>query len=165
MEPWFVAINITVMQLRKAGYSGQQGIDKHFYTKAKEAGKERVALESVAYQYNMFDNLSPDLQEQFLTYSIKDAKRNVETVDQIMSAWEVGNTDKLGKIIPEELQGVSNELYQKIIVERNRNWIPKIKQALTGPQIPMFVVGSGHLVGNDSVISMLKKEGYQIEQM
>jgi hypothetical protein len=32
-----------------------------------------------------------------------------------MSAWEAGNIDKLGKIISEELQGVSTELYQKIL--------------------------------------------------
>lgn len=132
---------------------------------AKEAGKERMALETAAYQFGLFDELSSELQEKFLKYSLQEAKKNLQTVDEMVNAWKEGNAGKLDEIMQGKMEEVSPELYQKILVERNRNWVPQIEQLFESSKIPMIVVGAGHLVGSDSVVSMLKEKGYTIEQL
>jgi uncharacterized protein YbaP (TraB family) len=52
-----------------------------------------------------------------------------------------------------------------LLTQRNLNWVPKIEKILETDQIPMIVVGAAHLVGPDSVVGLLEKKGYKVEQM
>lgn len=165
MEPWLVSITVPVIQLQQAGYSGQSSIDSHFYEKAVKAGKERMAFETAEFQYRLFDNLSPELQEKYLKYSLQEASENLNDFDEMMSAWKTGDAQKLDELIQGSMQEVSGVLYEKLVVERNKNWIPKMEQAMAGSKIPMFVVGAGHLVGPQSVNALLEAKGYRIEQL
>jgi uncharacterized protein len=44
---------------------------------------------------------------------------------------------------------------------RNRKWLPKIIKALStdGPQVT-FIVGIGHIGGDEGLINLLKKQGF-----
>ena len=56
-------------------------------------------------------------------------------------------------------------MYQRLLVERNRNWLPKI-EALFARHGPAFVVvGAAHLVGPDGLLAMLRGQGLHVEQM
>ena len=57
----------------------------------------------------------------------------------------------------------SPEIYKVLFVERNRRWMPKIEACLEGARC-MIVVGAGHLVGADGLISLLRARGYTLEQ-
>ena len=56
-------------------------------------------------------------------------------------------------------------MYQRLLVDRNRNWLPKIEALFTRPGRTFVVVGAAHLVGPDGLLQMLKARGYTIEQM
>ncbi len=52
---------------------------------------------------------------------------------------------------------------QKTLLDnRNKNWIPKMKQAMEGQSV-FFAVGAAHLAGKKGVIRLLKKEGYTLK--
>jgi uncharacterized protein YbaP (TraB family) len=55
-------------------------------------------------------------------------------------------------------------VYQRIVVERNRRWLPEIEKLIHDGSGAMLVVGAAHLVGQDGVIEMLKAKGYRVEQ-
>jgi uncharacterized protein YbaP (TraB family) len=55
--------------------------------------------------------------------------------------------------------GRDPDLYQSLIAARNRKWVPKIEALLDQDQDYLVIVGTGHLVGRDSVIDLLKKDG------
>jgi hypothetical protein len=55
-------------------------------------------------------------------------------------------------------------LYQRLLVERNRNWIPKIEALFARPRPAFVVVGAAHLVGPDGLIALLRAKGYTVEQ-
>ncbi len=42
---------------------------------------------------------------------------------------------------------------------RNRKWLPKIEALLNDDKNYLVIVGTGHLVGQGSVIDLLKKDG------
>ncbi len=50
-------------------------------------------------------------------------------------------------------------LYQSVLVARNRKWVPKIEALLNDDRNYLVIVGTGHLVGEGSVIDLLKKDG------
>jgi hypothetical protein len=56
-------------------------------------------------------------------------------------------------------------MQQALIRQRNANWSKWIEQRMAQPGAVMIAVGAGHLAGKDSVIEMLKKDGYKIRRL
>jgi hypothetical protein len=56
-------------------------------------------------------------------------------------------------------------VHQKIIVDRNRRWLPEIERMIEQGESTLVVVGAAHLVGKEGVIELLKARGYTLEQM
>ncbi|MFB6230888.1 MAG: TraB/GumN family protein [Salinibacter sp.] len=164
MEPWVMSMVVPATQMKNAGYSGKSGIDRHFFTKAKKAGKKRVALETPAEQFKFFDQFSPDRQEAYLHYSLQKADRTVQMIDDMAAAWQQGDADELETLVQDEMQTNFPNLYQALIVERNQNWMPRITDLLAGEQRPMIVVGAGHVVGEDGLVAMLREKGCTVQQ-
>ena len=61
----------------------------------------------------------------------------------------------------EQQQALSTWLKQDLIVARNRNWLPKIKQE-SARQRTLFAVGSMHLAGSNGLIALLRRDGYTV---
>ena len=55
-------------------------------------------------------------------------------------------------------------MYQRLLVERNRNWLPQIEALFARPRPAFVVVGAAHLVGPDGLIAMLKAKGARVDQ-
>jgi len=58
-------------------------------------------------------------------------------------------------------------LYAALNTNRNKAWLPQIKSFLDDNQQDdaLVVVGSMHLLGNDGVVQLLKKEGYKVKRL
>jgi uncharacterized protein len=56
------------------------------------------------------------------------------------------------------------QLYQRLLVERNKNWLPKLEALFARKSAAFVVVGAAHLVGPDGLVAMLKAKGYAVEQ-
>jgi len=46
-----------------------------------------------------------------------------------------------------------------VLVARNRKWVPKIEALLNEDRNYLVIVGTAHLVGQGSVLDLLKKDG------
>ncbi|MBQ2196784.1 MAG: TraB/GumN family protein [Prevotella sp.] len=55
----------------------------------------------------------------------------------------------------------SNDIHKEIIYDRNVAWIPVIKQNIA-EHPSMIAVGCRHLLGSESLIALLRREGYTI---
>ncbi|HEX4346566.1 MAG TPA: TraB/GumN family protein, partial [Vicinamibacterales bacterium] len=55
-------------------------------------------------------------------------------------------------------------MYQRLLVARNSNWLPKIEALFLRPRPSLVVVGAAHLIGPDGLLQSLKTRGYTIEQ-
>ena len=90
MKPWLVAVTLMAPTLQSAGFKPELGIDRHFFDRAKEKGLKRQALETLAYQLDRFDQMSPKLQEELLKATIADLDTQVTGVKDMVRAWSVG---------------------------------------------------------------------------
>jgi uncharacterized protein YbaP (TraB family) len=107
--------------------------------------------------------MSPKLQEDLLKTTMEDLDSEVSGVKEMAQAWSFGNVAEMEKTNIKALQE-SPELYQRLLVERNHNWIPRVESCLQGNSGCFVVVGAAHLVGPDGLPSLLAKKGYTVTQ-
>jgi uncharacterized protein len=163
MKPWLVMLTIAALEAQKAGLDPNLGLDKHFYDRAKAAGKTVVGLETAESQIDRLDKMSATLQEQLLRSSLSEAETARNSLKTIVRAWQRGESAALEKTLLSDFTQYP-AAYQSLIVERNQNWIPQIDACLARPKPCLVVVGAAHLVGPDGLLTLLQRKGYRIEQ-
>jgi uncharacterized protein YbaP (TraB family) len=163
MKPWLVAVTLMAPTLQSAGFKPELGIDRHFFDRAKEKGLNRKALETLAYQLDRFDQMSPKLQEELLKATIADLDTQVTGVKEMVRAWSSGDVGTVEKLTLTAFLE-SPELYQRLLLERNQNWLPHVESCLTENAGCFVVVGAAHLVGKDGMPALLAKKGYKVTQ-
>jgi uncharacterized protein YbaP (TraB family) len=163
MKPWLVAITLMGPTLQGAGFKPELGVDRHFFDRAKQSGMKRQALETFAYQLDRFDQLSPKLQEDLLKTTMEELDTTVSGVNEMAQAWSIGNVAAMEKLTLAALQD-SPELYKRLLVERNANWVPHVETCLKQKAGCFIVVGAAHLVGPDGVPALLAGKGYKVTQ-
>lgn len=164
-EPWFGGMTYGLMALQQAGLSVQGGgVDAHLFQRAGADGKERVAFETVEMQTAAFDDLPLDVQVRYLMESVASTPAELaEEFDGLLAAWGTGDDDGLAALMND---GMSQpELFDALLVRRNRAWIPQIEALLGRPGTALVVVGAGHLVGDQSVVDLLRQSGYAVERL
>jgi uncharacterized protein YbaP (TraB family) len=156
--PWFAAEAISQLQLLQLGFQPTSGVEMYFLERARNDGKSIAGLETVHDQIALFEGLSMDAQAEYLVSSLEQAHELPKQVDDMVHAWQRGDTAWFDDQLKSEL-GRDPALYQSVLAARNRKWIPKIEALLNDDKNYLVIVGTGHLVGRNSVIDLLKKDG------
>ncbi len=156
--PWFVAEAISQQQLAQLGFQPESGVEMYFMGRARTDGKSMAGLETVHDQIAIFENMSLDTQAEYLLSSLEQAHGLAAEVDSMVHAWQRGDTQWFVNELQSEF-GRDPQLYQSVLVARNRKWVPKIEALLNDDKNYLVIVGTGHLVGAGSVIDLLKKDG------
>ena len=164
LKPWMAALTLVQLEWQQAGFDPQLGLDKHFYDRAKADGKTTQGLETSEYQVSRLDGLSMDQQERLLAESVKELDEERANMKKLVDGWRAGDVAAVERIVLSELKA-EPALYQRLLVERNRNWLPKIEALFARPRRALVVVGAAHLVGPDGLIAALKAKGYTVEQL
>ncbi len=165
-KPWFLGLTLSSIELLKAGYGPDYGIDKYFLSRA--AGKKKVMeLESLDYQIDLLSGLNDKEQETFLLYMLKDLRILGQEVDKLVEAWKSGAMESMDATIRKSFMqdGGFSGVYEKLIYERNRSMALKIEGYLKTNRTYFVVVGAAHLLGDRGIIRLLKDRGYSIEQL
>jgi uncharacterized protein YbaP (TraB family) len=163
LKPWMVALLLTAPALQAAGFKAEHGIDKHFFDRAKKAGTERRALETVAFQFDRMDLMPAPQQEAMLRATLDGLDTQTSNVKTMADAWASGDTASLEKLLLTEMKS-SPDLYARLLIERNANWVESVETCVKQKTSCFVVVGAAHLVGPDSLVAMLQKKGYTVEQ-
>jgi uncharacterized protein YbaP (TraB family) len=156
--PWFAAEAISQLQLLQLGFQPTSGVEMYFLERARNDGKSIAGLETMHDQIALFEGLSMDAQAEYLVSSLEQAHELPKQVDDMVHAWQRGDTAWFDDQLKSEL-GRDPVLYQSVLAARNRKWIPKIEALLNDDKNYLVIVGTGHLVGRNSVIDLLKKDG------
>jgi len=163
-KPWMLAIALQGLELQKAGYDPELGLDKHFYDQAKASGKAVQGLETADYQISVFDGMTMEQQERLLAQTLKELETELASVGKLADAWKSGDAPTVERIVQSELKA-EPQMYQRLLVDRNKAWLPKIEALFARTGRALVVVGAAHLVGPDGLVAMLKAKGYTVEQM
>lgn len=162
-KPWALALTLLAMEWKKAGFEPELGLDRHFYDLARDAGRAVQGLETVAFQVSRFDEMSMVDQDRMLVQSLKDLETETAEVKTLADAWKAGDAAAVERVVLRDLTNDAR-LYQRLILERNQAWLPKVEALFARPKPALVVVGAAHLVGPDGLLAALRAKGYTLEQ-
>ena len=162
MRPWYAALNLSVMQMTEGGFDPEAGVEMTIEANAKAHGASFAYLETVDQQLGEFAGLDNCAQIDFLMQTAESMKQGTELLDLLVAEWADGDTVGLGALMASPDSFGSQEAYDALLANRNERWTPMIAGMLDAPGTRLIAVGAGHLVGEDSVIAMLRAEGYEV---
>lgn len=167
-EPWFVALMVTITEMTNYGLDPALGLDAHFAKRAQEAGKPASGLETGEQQIAFLDGMDRKEQLQFLQESLESTgDKGRKEIEKLHGAWRDGDAQAMWKDMAAEMRDRFPALYNRINVERNDAWVPKIEAMLNeaGAGNALVVVGALHLLGEDGVVEKLQAKGYEVERI
>jgi uncharacterized protein YbaP (TraB family) len=163
-KPWMIALTLEAMEWQKAGFDQDLGLDKHFYDQAQADGKPVQGLETTEYQISRFDEMPLDLQDHLLAETLKSIDTEQASMSRLIEAWRTGDSQGVERIVLKDLQQ-EPQLYQRLLVDRNKNWMPKLEALFARDGHAMVVVGAAHLVGPDGLLATFRAKKYRVEQL
>jgi uncharacterized protein YbaP (TraB family) len=151
------------LQLHQLGFEPEWGVDAYFYRRARKYGKTVVPLETIGEQLEALQSLSDRGGDALIQATLEDVAALRTGLRDLIRAWKGGELERLDTLVNGSFHD-RPEVYQRLIIDRNLAWMPKI-ETLAGGDVPaLVIVGSGHLVGPDGLVAMLQAKGYRVVQ-
>src|SRR5437588_10568275 len=162
-KPWWIAQHLVgPVTYRKTSLS--HGLDNHFVDSATREKKKIADLESVNEHVAVMGGLS-DRDSEFILRDALDQPRNAEKeFSRMHKAWLKGDTDALWAG-DTRLRTKAPWIAARFVDNRNTKWVPRIEAELKSGKPTAIVAGALHFSGPNSVIKLLEKRGYKIEQL
>ena len=161
MQPWLVGLTLTQLQLAKIGWSSHAGVEQRFVRMAAEDRKTITGLETLSTQIGLLAAMPAELQRQFVLYSVDDTVAMAEEVEKLGSAWRKGDVTELESLVNESFRKYP-ALYDMLTVKRNRAWIRTIEPLLKERDDYLVIVGTSHMLGRESVVELLRRDGHAV---
>lgn len=165
-RPWLTGLIISAAEMEKSGLRGDLGLDQYFVNQARKKHKKTGAFETSAGQFALFDQLSSEEQEQFLDETLKEAE-NPQYINDLYKYWRNGDAEGMWQMTAEEMVKKTPQFYRGFVADRNRAWLPLISGFLkqNNRDDALIVVGSLHLLGEEGLITLLKRQGYRVDRL
>lgn len=162
-KPWWIAQHLAA----PAAYSKSStshGLDNYFVDSAMRTGKEIGGLESVNEHVAVMGGLSDREGEFMLQDALNQPNDSATEFSRMYKAWRKGDTDALWAG-DSELRTKAPKIAARFVEDRNVKWVPRIEAELKTGRPTAIVAGALHFSGPRSVITLLQKRGYVIEQL
>ncbi len=188
-KPWALANTFTALSmLDETSSDNAMALDLYVSAKASNLGTQVEGIETYAFQGKIFDDLSDEYQENYLTMTLSmylgmDAaeglsdeekaeyeaalKEQDEAVDRWMEQWKTRDTEAFANDYPKDViqSNTTDELNSKLFEGRDPNMIAWADRYLKqeGAHTGLMTVGAGHMIGKTGVVQGLKDLGYTVE--
>ncbi len=160
MKPFFLST-----QLLQAGLTqnSRMPLDIELQKYSKETGKKVIGLEKFEDQIRAVDKISLHEQAQMLVKTVSDTIIDIESYRKMIDAYVRQDIEQLYALTISDTSE-SDHFHKVFIVNRNKKMTRKMINILK-KQSAFFAVGAAHLGGPDGIIELLRKKGYQVEQV
>lgn len=162
-QAWFLSVQLSLMSMQKLGYQDELGIDKHFLAKAHQTNRNVISLETAESQFKLLGGFDQQQQESMLMQSLQMKK---EDFVGLFDAWKSGNDDAMLTMFQADFeQPGAMAMYKAIFDDRNMNMTKQISENIKINKSLFVVVGAGHIIGENGIVELLKKEGFKLVQI
>ena len=163
LRPWRAAIDLSVKAMLDEGFDPDAGVERMIEREAQKNGAEFLFLETVEDQLGGLASLDLCDQLDFLMATVQTLDDTGPSLDFLVDEWTDGDVDGISALMANPEMLGSEPVYRVMMTERNQRWVPQIAALLDRPGNVLIAVGAGHLAGDDSVIRMLRDEGYDVK--
>lgn len=163
-KPGMVALTLTVIELQRLGLGGA-GVDEFYGAKASTDRKKLGQLETVEQQLGFIAAMGEGNADEMLRHTLRDLKDLATVMQTLKAAWRSGDIGRLKEVGLASFRRDSAELYDKLIVQRNNAWLPRLEALLKTAEVELVLVGALHLVGDEGVLAQLAQRGYTVQMV
>ncbi|MGL4311739.1 MAG: TraB/GumN family protein [Paracoccaceae bacterium] len=176
-RPWYVAMVLGMPPCAVPDITKPpEGLDKMLMDHAEGVQTPVKGLEPYDTVFGMFEDIAEDEQTEMLRASINLAAVGTDVYSTMADAyfreehrliWEFNRALSMeyGIGTPEQLREEFAMVEDRMLIRRNRAWIPVIlSETKPGRQITV-AVGAGHLPGKAGILALLAAEGFKMERM
>jgi uncharacterized protein YbaP (TraB family) len=163
LRPWVVATMLAMFEFEAAGLWPQYGVDQRFIERAD--GRRSIrGLETLRSQLEVFDRLSPRLQDLMLADSLLNIEREI---GELARAWEQGDEAALTELIFASLDEHPEfaDFYEAIFFTRNEDMAAQLARLAGDGKRRFVVLGSGHMLGPRGIPALLAARGFRVERV
>ena len=168
MQPWFLALMLSSLQMNSLGYLPEYGLESYFLAQ-KPARTEILELESIQQQIGFLEALNA---ETYLAYTINTFESGNEEIEKLVDAWLCADKAPLTEMLFAEFENTElsaaeqaemEALMGSLYTRRNIDMADKIADYASAKQgIYFVVIGSAHLLGEGSVVELLREKRFQV---
>jgi uncharacterized protein YbaP (TraB family) len=169
-KPWLIANLLVGAELDKNGYQRSQAVEYALLAAAQKQDKTVRELESADYQLSLFDSLDTLQQEQYLLEQLADLDDgdSLKKSQALIDAWRAADKTGIQAAWHNATTGdsISAGFMNRVLLgKRNPEMAANIERIMQQDQVAFVGVGLLHLVGDDGLPQLLKRRGYQVEQL
>lgn len=143
---------------RSVGMSVDHGADSVLRREAQSEGKRIDGLESFGFQLAMFSSLPAPPKSA--SNPIPGQGDMASAMQSMKAAWKRGDSTHIAAVLG-VMEQQSPETYRRLFAERNTRWAEWVARRMERPGVVFVAVGTGHLIGRDSVQQRLTERGYE----
>lgn len=169
LKPIALNLQMSVMKFvmrQGPGFDANNLIDSYFQKAAMGRGKLVGGLETIDQQMEvLFGRYDIPRQLELLMCSVDNPAHEDEVVDSIVHAYYSQDLDAIKAATDMKYNNSCDptpEEQARLLSVRNADWLKKMP-AIMEKASTLFVVGVGHLIGEEGVLQRLKNEGYTVE--
>ncbi|MEP0191050.1 MAG: TraB/GumN family protein [Erythrobacter sp.] len=159
LKPWLASLSIGQIAFSRAGIKTENGTEEVLERLIGDE-KKRVALETIEFQFSVFDTMPQDAQLRYLIETATEVDSLASSLNAIIDEWAVGDVEGVATLLNEALEG-EPEFANALLYDRNKTWSEWIDTRLDEPGTVFMAVGAGHLAGEKSVQDYLSARGIQ----
>jgi uncharacterized protein YbaP (TraB family) len=164
LKPWTADVVYASVKFSRAGYNPSTGVEATVVQLATTKGIPVEGLETADFQIGLLDSLTEQEATDILKADLADRDELSAVMDRLTKSWSRGDVADLANYFDDASED-GRALRKKVFTDRNASWVPKIRAIMDRPGNYVLVVGTGHLVGPESVIAMLRKAGLKVERV
>lgn len=163
-RPWLVALQLSLMEAMREGQNPDNGVENILFAEAARDGKRMSYFETPEQQVRILSDLPPDAEAHFLAVTLREIEGDSAAAMAAMDhAWATGDTGALDRMLAEQWRDAGPVVHEAMILRRNRAWANEITRRLDGSGTIFIAVGAAHLLGDGSVIDLLRQHVLTVE--
>ncbi len=166
LKPWFAAIVLSFQHIMAQGQSPESGVENILIPEGRMNGKSLRFFETAEDQMRVLAELPEKVQIEFLMEGVRQVDEIPDFVQRMDDAWSTGELEELEAIVLADQSVNTPEVYEALLLKRNLAWAAELKQlAEDEAGVYLVAVGAAHLLGPDSVVTMLEQYGLDQERL
>lgn len=170
LKPWMLALTLSLLQATQAGYDPQWAAELYLLGFAKSQKKTVVEVEGLRRQMEMFARLSAEQQRAFLDRTLRDledgeAERELTAFVDAWSKADAPALEREWKRLQTSHDASDRFVIDKLLIERNGFMAGRVEEYLRSGQTYFVAVGAMHLIGEKSVVELLRRRGYEVRSL
>ena len=160
----FVTIQMLMIELQRIGISAP-GVDQYYFNRAVVDDKAVGELETIDDHLAFFATYGEGAENELIEMTLDQLESIEIEMDAMRTAWRAGEINYLEAIYVASMKDEFPELYEVLLVDRNRAWMPALIEMANTSETEFVLVGIAHLLGPDGLIDGLEQAGFDVTRV